>query len=226
MSGKWPDRQGAGSRWGAALWRLPLVAVLSLVVLTACATRAPELSPEQSGATVSVVTPDFFGIGHDLAGQLVGNYRLGGRPAGTRLILTSMVELDNLERSSRFGRTLSESLATQLFRRGFEVEEVRKADSLIIRKPGDELVLSRDVARLARQHEAHAVVAGTYSLTPQTVIINLRLLDAASQAVLSVAGMELQRSPAINHMLAAGTATGPGRGGALQDSGLSGYERW
>ncbi|WP_218914993.1 FlgO family outer membrane protein [Desulfurivibrio alkaliphilus] len=178
-----------------------------------------------TGATISVISPDFFGISEDLAGQLVGNYRRGGQPGGTRLILTSLVDLDNLDNSSRFGRTLSESLATQLFRRGFAVEEVRKAEALIFRDPGGELVLSRDVSRLARAHEAHAVVAGTYSLTRQTVIVNLRLVDAASRTVLSVAGMEIQRSPAIDHLLQEGTTMGRHRVEGLQDVGLSGYER-
>lgn len=228
MNGALTDKPAPATRHRRS--SLPLLVGLLLLplLLAGCSSRQPEeLRSVQSGVTVSVITPDFFGIGEDLAGQLVGNSRLGGRPAGTRLILTSVVDLDNLGQTSRFGRTLSESLSTQLFRRGFEVEEVRKADSLIIREPGGELVLSRDVADLAREYEAHAVVAGTYSLTPQTVIVNLRLLDAASRAVLSVAGMEIQRSPAINHMLAAGTAglAGPGRGGVLQDSGLSGYER-
>lgn len=204
-------------------------AVLLLVIglLPGCASRVAE-DPGPNGVTVSVVSPDFFGLGEDLARQLVGNYRPGGAPAGTRLILTNLVDLDNLNRTSRFGRTLSEALATQLFRHGFAVEEVRKADALVIREPDGELVLSRDMSRLARQQEAHAVVAGTYSLTPTTVIVNLRLLDAASPSVLSVAGAEIQRSPAINHLLTAGVGGGGrgiGGGGGLGDAELSGYER-
>ncbi|MDF1615186.1 FlgO family outer membrane protein [Desulfurivibrio dismutans] len=210
---------------GYGCWAL-FLAVL-LLGLSACGFRSsePEPRPVQTGATISVISPDFFGIGEELAGQLVGNYRHSGQPGRTKLILTSLVDLDNLDNSSRFGRTVSESLATQLFRHGFAVEEVRKADSLIFRDPGGELVLSRDVGRLARAHEAHAVVAGTYSLTRQTVIVNLRLLDATSHSVLSVAGMEIQRSPAIDHLLQEGTVMGRSRHEGLQDSGLSGYER-
>jgi hypothetical protein len=62
-----------------------------------------------------------------------------------------------------------------------------------------------------------SIVTGTYSLTPTTVIVNVRLLDAGSQEVLSVAGMELQRSHNINYLLAGD--------GALVDGRLSAYER-
>ncbi|MFU8819469.1 MAG: FlgO family outer membrane protein [Desulfurivibrio sp.] len=200
------------------LWPLLVGALLLSAGLGGCADK-PRATLSGAGVTVSVITPDFFGIGEDLAVQLVGNFRSGGEVPGTRLILTSLVDLDNLRESSRFGRTVSEALATQLFRHGFEVEEVRKAEAIMIRDPTGELVLSRDISRLAREHAAHAVVAGTYSLTPGTVIVNVRLLDAASRSVLSVAGIEIQRSRAINNMLAASSGSG------LSDTGLSGYER-
>lgn len=196
-------------------WRSALATGLLLLglLLGGCAPKV------HTGGTASVVTPDFFGLGNEIARQLVANYRPGGRPQGVRVLLATVVEIDDLYATSRFGRTLTESLATQLFRHGLEVEEVRKAGELMIKEPGGELVLSRDVSLLANQHQVNAVVAGTYSLTPKTVIVNIRMLDAASQAVLSVAGVEIQRSAAINHLLIASS------GGGLQDAGLSGRER-
>jgi TolB-like protein len=161
-----------------------------------------------------VVTPDFFGIGEELALQLTS----GLRGSGQRLILTTVVDLDNLYVTSRFGRTLTEALSTSLFRHGFGVVEVRKSAELLIRDNSGELILSRDAALLARQQQATAILAGTYSLTPGTVILNLKLLDAASQQVLSVAGLELQRSNSINHLLAMGA-------GGAGEVKLSGYER-
>lgn len=210
------ERRGGRPAKAVALLLLVALAPGLALGLGGCLGRSGQVA---TGGTVSVVTPDFFGLGEDLAHQLVGNLRSGGRPAGTRLILTSLVDLDDLERSSRFGRALSEALATQLFRRGFEVEELRKTDTVMIRNPTGELALSRDVDRLAREHRAHGLVAGTYALTPGTVIVNVRLLDAASQSVLSVAGIEIQRSAAINSMLTSGGGFG------LRDGELSGYER-
>ncbi|OGQ99826.1 MAG: hypothetical protein A2505_07205 [Deltaproteobacteria bacterium RIFOXYD12_FULL_55_16] len=169
-----------------------------------------------TGGTASVVTPDFFGVGEELALQLTSGMR--GAGGGQRLILTTVVDLDDLHVTTRFGRTLTEALSTSLFRHGFGVVEIRKSAELLIRDNRGELMLTRDVKLLARQQQAAAILTGTYSLTPTTVVLNLKLLDAGSQQVLSVAGLELQRSRSINHLLAAG-------GGALGDALLSAYER-
>ena len=155
----------------------------------------------QAGRPVSVLAPDFFGIGEELSRQLINNRR---RSFGLdeKLIMTTIVNLDDLRQTSKFGRALSEAMATRLFQHGYGVVELRKLGSVRVKNNGGELVLSRESALLAKQHTAGAIVAGTYSMTPKSVIINIKLLDTTSQEVLSVAGMELRRSHNINYLLA------------------------
>lgn len=189
--------------------------VLGLLVgmlLIACA----GCGVEEPAKAVSVRSPDFFGIGEELAQQLIANRR---QDFGfdERLVFTTLVNLDDLRQTSKFGRTLSESLATSLFEHGYGVVELRKIDNILVKDKSGELVLSRETKRLATQHEADAIVAGTYSMTPGSVIINIKVLDVGSQDVLSVGGLELHRSHTINYLLA-------DRAGMV-DSSLSSYER-
>ena len=194
-----------------------LVNGFGLALFLACALFLAGCAPKaNTGGTASVVTPDFFGVGEELALQLTSGMR--GAGGGQRLILTTVVDLDNLYVTSRFGRTLTEALSTSLFRHGFGVVEIRKSAEILMRDNRGELMLTRDVKLLAKQQRAAAILTGTYSLTPTTVILNLKLLDAGSQQVLSVAGLELQRSRNINYLLAEGD-------GALGDALLSGRER-
>lgn len=164
-----------------------------VVAFTGCSSKS-------TGRTVSVASPDFFGIGEELAVQLSASLRQPFGDGG-RLILSSMVNIDDLYQTSRFGRTLTEALATRLFRHGFGVVEVRKAHELLVKTRGGELMLSRDATLLASKNNATAIVTGTYSLTPDSVIINVRFLDAGGRDVLSVAGLEIQRSRTINALL-------------------------
>ncbi len=193
--------------WKKLVWLL----VPALVLTAGGCTMRPK-----AGGTVSIATPDFFGIGEDVALQLVSNFR---RPngKGMRIIMTTLVDIDDLYQTSRFGRTFAEALSTRLFRHGFGVVEIRKSSEVLIKSASGELMLSRDAALLAKQYAANAIVAGTYSLTPNSVIINVKLLDSASQDVLSVAGLEIQRSRNINHLLTADSAH--------SEAMLSAYER-
>lgn len=170
-----------------------------------------------SSKAITAHVPDFFGVGQELSLQLVENRRRSfGK--GERLIFTTIVNIDDLGHTSRFGRTLSESMATSLFQLGYGVVELRKQANVLVKDKEGELVLSRISSRLAKQHAAEAIVAGTYSMTPTSVIINIKLLDAMSKEVLSVAGLELNRSHSINSMLGELQQFG------MVDSELSGYE--
>ena len=179
------------------------------VLLGGCSTHRP-------GGTVSVVSPDFFGFGEDLASQLVSNRR-PGVGAGERLILTTFVNLDDLYETSGLGRALTESLSTSLFKKGFRVAEIRKGPGLYVKSKSGELTLTRDASLIAQEEQAQALVAGTYSLTPSTVIVNVKLLEAGTAEVLSVGALEIQRSENINYLLAE-------RNGAVLGR-LSAYER-
>lgn len=188
--------------------------ILLLIMVWANAGCILQKGPQ--GETLSVVSPDFFGIGEDIAGQLSAGLR---RPlvGNKRLIMTTVVNIDDLYQTSRFGRTLTETLATGLFRQGFGVVEIRKSTDLLIKGSSGELMLTRDASLLAREYETEAVAVGTYAVTPNSVIVNVRLLDTGSQDVLSVAGLEIQRSKNINYLLTMS-------GGHLE-AGLSGFER-
>lgn len=207
-----------GSRWrrggrrGLSLWLWQLLLLFPFLLM---AMLLPGCGTHTASLPASAVAPDFFALGEELARQLIANRR--GAERGEPLIFTTLVNLDNLRQTSKFGRAMSEALATQLFQHGYGVTELRKASTIMVVDNNGEMVLSRDVKRLASQYEANAIVAGTYALTPKTVIINVKLLDVHSQAVLSVAGMEMERGQAINFMLNEQVG--------LLDAPLSGYER-
>ncbi|MCK5227309.1 MAG: hypothetical protein KAK02_03835, partial [Desulfobulbaceae bacterium] len=192
--------------WGLAgfLW------MALFLVVTGCVRSNAAFTESASAGN------DFFGIGNELSRQLSQNYKKA-RDNNERLILTTVVSLDDLYQTTRFGRTLTEALSTCLFQYGFGVVEIRKSEDLLIKGKTGELVLTRDAALIARQQEARAIVAGTYSLTAGSVIINLKLLGADSSEVLSVAGMEIPRGGAIDSLLSGSSG--------LVDGQLSAYER-
>ncbi len=174
-----------------------IILVLLALFFAGCAWQKPD---------TSLPTANFFGFGEEIAGQLVdSNSQVVVQ--GEKLILTTMVDLDNLYKTSAFGRAITESLSTCLFRRGFQVTEIRKTPALFIRQQKGELSLSRDAARISPEQNATAIVTGTYSLTPDTVIINVKMISTDADTVLSVAGLEIDRDRNINSLLSRTSGT-------------------
>ncbi|MFO7761351.1 MAG: FlgO family outer membrane protein [Desulfobia sp.] len=143
---------------------------------------------------------NFFGLSRIIADELLSSAN-SYLSRDDRIILTSFVNLDDLYQTSGFGRSMTEALSTELFNHGYKILEIRKTSKIYVKNGKGELILSRDASLLARQHKARAILTGTYSLTPSTVILNIKILSAFSRDVLAAAALEIQRTANINYLL-------------------------
>jgi hypothetical protein len=86
---------------------------------------------------------------HDIAIQLIENMQ--GEPGTGGVVgVATFVDLNNLYRTSPFGRYLAEQLMGELQRAGFKVVEVRKTESILIKERYGEYSLSREIREIAR----------------------------------------------------------------------------
>lgn len=194
------------------LFYMMLTAVLLLN--SGCATTGSSSSGKKvSGQMpaphgIAVVSPTIAGLASGLAAQLGSNLRdddLGNWPC----VATTIVDIDNLERSNRFGRTLAENLGTEIFRQGGQVYELRSGNAFYIEPGTGEMTLSRDVDNLAKDIKARAVLTGTYSMGANSISVNIRLINLQDKAILSVATAEIARTPAIDSMIFASNSPRP-----------------
>ena len=117
------------------------------------------------------------------------------------VIVTTFVDLNDLGKTSVFGRMMAERLIDELSRKGFKVLEVRRAQDLFMKKDVGELILTRDVAELTGSSNARTVLAGTYVANEQSVIINARLIDTKSPQVISTVSYEVAMTQEIQGLL-------------------------
>jgi TolB-like protein len=187
--------------------------LISLFIISGCSLFSE--NKESSHRTISKISPSFFGISEDLADKLLANSRQN-LSNDKRLLVTTLVNLDNLYQTSSFGRSMGEALAYSLFKRGFGIEEIKKSSNILLKKETGELSMTRDIKLTNGEALIEAVIIGTYAVTPQTVIINIKMVDANSQKVISIAGSEVKRGRNLNYLLASSSG--------MIDSQLSGYE--
>ncbi len=119
-----------------------------------------------------------------LSEQLIANKNV---PENKKIILTSIVKLDSLNKTSNFGRTISESLINDLHSNKFQVVDLRANKDLSINADG-EYFLSRDIQKISEKHGDVNILVGTYSkFEYDNVVINIRLLNSITAEVLSTA---------------------------------------
>lgn len=119
-----------------------------------------------------------------LADQIERNVDINNKNRPT--VVTSLSHLDNLNETSTFGRLVSEHLLHELLVRGWSVNDIRTTQDLII-NPEGEFALSRDIKRLRSAMPAENVVAGSYSITGDGILLTVRVIDFSSGRILSSA---------------------------------------
>lgn len=102
-----------------------------------------------------------------------------------KLVLTTFVNLDDVKKTSTFGRVTSESMINELHIRNFKIIDFRGQDNISINKNG-EYHISREKEKITNSLVNSYILVGTYSLFDQnSVAINARILNFETGEVVS-----------------------------------------
>ena len=101
------------------------------------------------------------------------------------IIVASLVSVDDVHKSSTFGRMSAEIIAARLSQHGYNVKELKmNQDQIYIKTREGEFVLSRDIKDIASKHNVQAVVVGTYAETGyRSIFVCLRIVDPVSNII-------------------------------------------
>ena len=113
-----------------------------------------------------------YNLAHKMAQEM--------RPLQTQkpILATSFVKLESLEKSSKFGRLISEQMASRLSQVGFTVLEIKPRNSLYIKGKRGEFALSQEIKKISRMRKAQAILVGTYSVINPFVYVTARIVHA------------------------------------------------
>lgn len=151
-----------------------LAAILCALTLTACA------GPSYHDAKQS----EFTQANYEVVDKLV-NASAVPIDKGTPLLIATVVNIDNLNRTSRFGRLISEQIATRLTQQGYSVMEMKLRSNVYIREGTGELLLSRDVRDLSKTYNAQVVVVGNYAIASGYAYLTLKAVTATDNRVIA-----------------------------------------
>jgi TolB-like protein len=161
-----------------APFRLPtvfLILAITLLTMTAgCSSLNCTRLENLLGSDTDLIT-FAYSIADDLAAR-TSPPLIPGRP-DMPILVTTLVSSDDLNQTSRFGRTVQEHINSRFVQLGFAVKEVKLTKTLQIFPRSGETMLSRNLALLSGTQEAQAVFAGTISHADSTLYISTRLID-------------------------------------------------
>jgi TolB-like protein len=132
--------------------------------------------------------------GGDAAGLIAANYRAAdvlveiAKPVldpDKPIIVATVVDIDDLERSSTLGRHVSESVSARFTQKGYRMVEMKFQNSVYMKKAEGELMLTRQIREVASAHRAQAVIVGTYSRAASTVFVNLKVVRPESNIAIA-----------------------------------------
>jgi len=161
---------------------LALALVASTALLGACASGSVHHrgsfqahrydATDDAAADQPLIGPTFDAVDH-LVDQMVRRADLGAP-----ILVATPQNIASLDRPSEFGLTLGELVQSRITEHGFGVVEVKLQDRLRVNAAG-ELLLSRELADIARAQSADIVVVGTWAESARGAYITLKAVRAA-----------------------------------------------
>jgi TolB-like protein len=149
----------------------------------------------QTGAGSALVR-----VNYEAADQLARSMA-ARRQLGPVIVLT-FSNIDDLEKTSRLGRTLAEQIGSRLSQAGIHILEIRLRDSVYISKDNQgEFMLSREVKDISAMHKVNTVVVGTYAEAGNSVYVTAKAVDLPSGSILASHDYALPNVDEIKAML-------------------------
>lgn len=152
-----------------------LVVIVCALILSACA---------GPGSLVEKSNSAFTQVNYEAVDKLVATTAVP-IDKKTPLLVATIVNIDSLNQSSRYGRLISEQIATRLTQLGFNVTEMKLRNNVYIQEGAGELLLSRDMRDLSKSHNSQVVVVGNYAVASDSIHLTLKAVTVIDNRVIS-----------------------------------------
>lgn len=103
----------------------------------------------------------------------------------TPLVVTSLSDVQNLDRSSALGNIVADMVRTRLVQDGYATSEIRLRNAVSLQKNEGEFLLSRMPKAILAPQNVAAILTGTYTTTFQKVYISLKFISVSDGRIIA-----------------------------------------
>lgn len=121
-------------------------------------------------------------------------------PRGSLVVINSLVNVDNLGQDLPFGRIVSDQLSSAMSHAGYRVMGIELPTEILVKNEAGILQLPVDTKTALQDAHADALVIGTYAAGRQNIYVSLRIIEIASQNVISSTDYSIPMGPDAKRM--------------------------
>ena len=177
---------------------LKKLVILTTLLLSACA----QLNHDYRYVNYS--SEDFIHKNYDAADSLsiqLKERKAENEPTVSPVIVLSIVNMNQLNKTSAFGRLISEQLYARMSQLKYNVVELKIRNDILVKNNQGEFLLTREIRDIADSVNAQAVLVGTYAENTNDVYINLKIVRPSNNVVLAGYSYAIPKAANIKGML-------------------------
>ena len=110
-----------------------------------------------------------------------------GLPPETSLVVSSIVNTQDLRSTTPFGNIIAEMVRGRLVQRGARVSEPRLRTAMRLDQDQGEFMLARDRHAVVPGPSVAGIVTGTYAIADRLIYVSLKLVSATDARIISAA---------------------------------------
>lgn len=116
-------------------------------------------------------------------------------PQNSLIVVSTLLNVDNLNQTSAFGRIVSDQIASAFHDAGHQIIGMEMPIDLFVMKDGGEIALTDDTKAKLRKQQAAVLVGGVYAPGKKNTYVSLRVVDIYSKRVISTYDFSVPMGP-------------------------------
>lgn len=137
---------------------------------------------------------DLVEVSYEAVGQLLHNLKQP-LPRGSLIVINSLVNVGDLGQSLPFGRIVSDQISSAMHQNGYRVMGMELPTEIFSKNEAGILELPEKTKEALDNVHASALVIGTYAAGRKNVYVSLRVVDIATQNVISSTDYSIPMGP-------------------------------
>jgi len=116
-------------------------------------------------------------------------------PKNSLIVVSTLVNVDDLNQTSAFGRIVSDQIASAFNNGGYRIMGMEMPTAVFVKEEGGMLHLSDETKKTLEGHNASALVVGVFAAGRRTAYVSLRIVDLATKNIISSTDFSVPMGP-------------------------------